>query len=149
MSERLLQIRNLKALRNKTKSQIDAIARNKLKQAASDILFTVVSLANMGRNANNEIMKPYSNMYKEIRKQKGLRMSPNLQFTSDMIKSIRIFEDELQNLKISIGVSGVGRDGVANSEKLRKVQKIKNYYILKWTPFLSRIISVFFKGAKR
>lgn len=146
---RMVQLRNVSRVQANVKGMAANVAKDKLKRLASIILLAIVTNANKGLNCDNKKMKPYSKMYQRIRAKNNLGPTPNFQFSSNMIRSLQIFEDKLNNLEVSIGVSGVDKDGIPNSVKLRKVQKIKNYFLLKWSKYLSKIVAEFFKEQRR
>lgn len=145
----MVQLRHVSRVQANTKRMAANVAKDKLKRLASIILLAIVTNANKGLNCDAKKMKPYSKMYQRIRTKNGLGVTPNFQYSSNMIRSLQIFDDKLNNLEISIGVSGVDKDGIPNSVKLRKVQKIKNYFLLKWSKYLSKIVAEFFKEQRR
>lgn len=108
-------------------------ARQRLIKLANELLFEINRRAAMSLNADGQRLKPYSRMYLAIRKSEGLRATPNFQYSSAMLNSLRVFTDEVQMMRVRIGVSGVDRNGMPNVLKLKKVQKIKNYKLLMLT----------------
>lgn len=128
-----------------------ATYENKLKQDVSnmlnnimaDVLTEIVVLVNSGRNVFNEPFQPYSLSYQAQRRKKGLRTTPNMQYTSDMINSLNVAKRS--KYVYTIGVVGSDRKGVSNSEKLRKLEQMKNYKILFWSDRLKKIADEYWK----
>jgi hypothetical protein len=128
-----------------------ATYENKLKQDVSnmlnnimaDVLTEIVVLVNSGRNVFNQPFQPYSQSYQDQRRKKGLRTTPNMQYTSDMINSLNVAKRS--KYVYTIGVVGSDRKGVSNSEKLRKLEQMKNYKILFWSDRLKKIADEYWK----
>jgi len=91
-----------------------------LANTASDLLYKIVKATNAGKDAFNKPFLPYSSGYIKTRLKKGLGTFPNLQLTSDMIKSLTITKKS--NVMYLIEVQGMGSEGISNNQKL--------YYVL-------------------
>jgi len=108
-----------------------------LNSIMSEALVEIVSLVNSGQNVFGVPFQPYSQGYQDARRKKGLRTTPNMQYTSDMINSLQVARRS--KYVYTIGVVGSGRSGVSNAEKLRKLEQHKNYKILFWSDRLKKI----------
>lgn len=111
---------------------------NTLKMIMSECLLEVVALVNAGLNVYGQAFIPYSQKYLQIRMKKGLRSTPNMQFTSDMINSLKV--SKKGKFEYWLGVQGSDRNGVSNNEKLRKLENMKNYKLLFWSDRLTKIV---------
>jgi len=116
----------------------------KLKKAVNDALLAsgafllteLVMLANNSRNADNQPLQAYSRRTLQLRAMAGLGSTPNFQFTSSMLNSLTILKKSVNSFQI--GVAGVDVNGMSNALKLQKTQRIKNYYLLRATPYLGK-----------
>lgn len=91
-----------------------------LASTASDLLYKIVKATNNSKDAHNKSFKPYSKGYTKKRSKKGLGTAPNLQLTSEMIKSLTIVRKS--NVKYIIQVQGMGSGGITNNQKLFYIQ---------------------------
>lgn len=96
------------------------ILNSALKNTASDLLYKIVKATNNGKDAYNKPFLPYSKGYLNKRLKSGLGTVPNLQLTSDMIKSLTVREES--KTKVVIEVQGMGSEGLTNNQKLFYIQ---------------------------
>ena len=110
---------------------------NMLNSIMSEALVEIVRLVNDGQNVFGVPFQPYSQGYQDTRRKKGLRITPNMQYSSDMINSLQVARRS--RYVYTIGVVGSDRKGMSNAEKLRRLEQHKNYKILFWSDRLKKI----------
>ena len=108
-----------------------------LNSIMAEALVEIVTLVNEGKNVFGVPFQPYSPGYQKQRRKKGLRVTPNMQYTSDMIQSLHVAKRG--KYTYTIGVLGSDRNGNRNSDKLRRLEQMKNYKILFWSKRLKDI----------
>jgi len=123
-----------------------AAVSNMLKEIMTESLTEIVSLVNSGRNVFGESFQPYSLSYQKQRRKKGLRTTPNMQYTSAMINSLQV--SRRSKYVYTIGPVGSDRTGTSNAYKLRELEQHKNYKILFWSDRLKKIADEYWKNLK-
>lgn len=118
--------------------------KESIENSGAFLLTELVILANNSRNADNQPLQAYSQRTLQLRAMAGLGSTPNFQFTSAMLNSLTIISKNDNSFQI--GVVGVNMNGMSNALKLQKTQQIKNYYLLRATPYLSKRVADFFEG---
>jgi len=118
--------------------------KESLENSGAFLLTELVILANNSRNADNQPLQAYSRRTLQLRAMAGLGSTPNFQFTSAMLNSLTILTKNDNSFQI--GVVGVDMNGMSNALKLQKTQQIKNYYLLRATPYLSKRVADFFES---
>jgi len=118
--------------------------KESLENSGAFLLTELVILANNSRNADNQPLQPYSRRTLQLRAMAGIGSTPNFQFTSAMLNSLTILTKNDNSFQI--GVVGVDMNGMSNALKLQKTQQIKNYYLLRATPYLSKRVADFFES---
>lgn len=124
--------------------KLEKAVNQALLNAGAFLLTELVTLANNGKNADNQPLQPYSVWYQAVRQMKGLNTTPNFQFTSSMLNSLTILNKN--DKSFSIGVVGVDVNGMSNALKLQKVQERKNYYLLRATNYLAKKTADWFQS---
>lgn len=107
-------------------------------ELTSDLLLEIVKLTNKGMNAYNEPFQSYSAGYIKQRKKKGLGITPNMQYSSDMMNSLT--PSRLSSTSWKLGFLGSDRDGVSNVYKAAKLERTKNYIILGFTDYYLKFV---------
>lgn len=125
-------------------AKLEKAINDALLSSGAFLLAELFLLANSGKNADNQPLQPYSVWYQAIRQMKGLNSTPNFQFTSSMLNSLTILSKN--GNMFSIGVAGSDINGMSNALKLQKTQKIKNYYLLRATDYLSKKTADYFQS---
>ena len=118
--------------------------KESLANSGAFLLTELVILANNSRNADNQPLQAYSRRALQLRAMAGLGSTPNFQFTSAMLNSLTILKKSVNSFQI--GVVGIDMNGMSNALKLQKTQQIKNYYLLRATPYLSKRVADFFES---
>lgn len=132
----------IEAFSNELK-KVEKIYEDTIKLIMSECQLEIVALVNAGLNVYGQPFIPYSKMYLQIRMKKGLRSTPNMQYTSDMINSLKV--SKKSRFEYWLGVQGSDRNGVSNNEKLRKLESMKNYKLLFWSDRLKQIVDKYIK----
>lgn len=105
-----------------------------------DILLEISRRIATSRNADDVPFEPYNRATIVQKTKRGHSLVVNLQDTSAMINSIIADYSEIDNFIIKIGVLGTDKNGIANGEKARKVQKHKNYTFLVWSDSYKKFV---------